>query len=74
MCIVGKSSRIYLAYQHSGSEVKFVKELGDEDVRLHKVLLVSFLNITDDFREPLPLLLSTGHPDEEDLQRAIDTQ
>ena len=56
-----------ISHQHSGSEVKLVKELGNEDVSLHKVLLVGILNILDDLSKPLPLLLSTGHPDEEHL-------
>ena len=54
-------------HQHGGTEVKLVKELCDEDVCLDQVLLVSFLNVSDDLREPLPLLLGTGHPDEEHL-------
>ena len=54
-------------HQHGGSEVKFVEELGDEDVILHKTLLISFFSFLDDLSKPLPLLLSTGHPDEEHL-------
>ena len=56
-----------VTHQHSGSEVKLVKELSYKDVSLHQVLLVSILHILDDLRKPLPLLLSTGHPDEEHL-------
>ena len=56
-----------LTHQHSGSEIKLVKELRDEDVGLDQILLVGILNIPDDLREPFPLLLSTGHPDEEHL-------
>ena len=54
-------------HQHSCSEVKLVKELSDKDVGLNQVLLVGFLSITDDLSEPFPLLLGTGHPDEEHL-------
>ena len=54
-------------HQHSGSEVKLVKELSDKDVGLNQVLLVGFLNTADDLSEPFPLLLGTGHPDEEHL-------
>ena len=57
----------YSTHQHSGSEIKFIKELGNEDVILHKALLISFLGLPDDLSEPLPLLLRTSHPDEEDL-------
>ena len=56
-------------YQHGGSEVKLVKELSDKNVSLDQVLLVSILNIPDDLREPFPLLLGTGHPDEEHLHK-----
>ena len=38
---------------------------------IHKVLLVGFLNFLDDFSKPLPLLLSTCHPDEEYLRSII---
>ena len=62
-----ESMRTDLTYQHGGTEVKLVKELSDKDVGLNQVLLVSFLNVLDDLREPLPLLLSTGHPDKEHL-------
>ena len=57
------------AYQHSGSQVKLVKELGDEDVDFDQALLVSFFHLTDDVSEPLVLLLGTGHPNEEHLDR-----
>ena len=71
LCPYYTIAKACVTYQHSGSEVEFVKELSDEDVGLHEVLLVSFLNITDDLREPLPLLLSTGHPDEEHLKKQM---
>jgi hypothetical protein len=59
----------FQTYQHGGSKVKLVKELSDKDVCLHQVIFVSILNIPDDLREPLPLLLGTGHPDEKHLEQ-----
>lgn len=59
------------SHQHSGSEVKFIKELGDKDVILHKTLLISFFSFLDDLSKPLPLLLSTSHPDEEHLYNSM---
>ncbi len=56
-------------HQHSGTEVKFIKELGDKDVVLHKSFGVSFLNITDDVSKPFVLLLCTSCPDEKYLHR-----
>ena len=56
-----------VTYKHGSSEIKLVKELSDKDVHLHQPILVSFLHLTDDVREPLVLLLGTGHPDEEHL-------
>ena len=56
-------------YQHGSAKVKLVKELSDEDMVLHQALGVSILNVTDDISEPLPLLLATGNPDEEHLDR-----
>lgn len=53
--------------QHGGPEVKFVKELGDEDVDLHKIFCVLLLNLTDDVGQPLKLMLSTSDPDEVNL-------
>ena len=61
------TSNNLVAHQHGCTEVKLVKELSDKDVVLHKSLLVGILNVTDDVSEPLVLLLSTGHPDEEHL-------
>ena len=58
---------VCVTHQHSSSKVKLVKELSDKDVCLHQVVLVSILDIPDDLRKPLPLLLSTGHPDEKHL-------
>ena len=60
---------VEISYQHSGSEVEFVKELSDKDVILYQTLLISFLNILDDLSKPLPLLLSTSHPDEKYLKQ-----
>ena len=48
-------------------DIKLIKELSDKDVSLNQVLLVGFLDFLDDVIKPLPLLLSTGHPDEEHL-------
>ena len=60
---------LFKAHQHGGSEVKFVEELGDEDVVLHQVVGVSLFNVTDDLGKPLILLLGTRHPNEEYLER-----
>ena len=56
-------------HQHSGTEVKLVEELGDKDVVFNKFLGVSFLHILNDVSKPLPLLLATGDPDEENLKK-----
>ena len=61
-------------YQHGGSKVKLVEELSDKDVCLHQVVFVSILDIPDDLREPLPLLLGTGHPDEKYLKQLNTTK
>ena len=58
-------------HQHGGPEVKLVKELGDEDMDLHKVLCVLLLNLTDDVGQPLKLVLSTCYPDEVNLHRQV---
>ena len=62
-------ARVCPTHQHSGSKVKLVEELSDKDVCLDQVVLVSILDIPDDLREPLPLLLCTRHPDEEHLDK-----
>lgn len=65
---------VYIStYQHGGPEVKFVKELGDEDVDLHKIFRVLLLNLTDDVGQPLKLMLSTSDPDEVNLHRKVNT-
>ncbi len=56
-------------YKHSGTQVKLVKELGNKDVDFKLIVLVVLLSFTDDLSEPLILLLSTCHPDEEDLSQ-----
>ena len=58
-----------LTHQHSSTEVKLVKELGDEDVVFNQALGVCFLHIFNDVSEPLPLLLAAGNPDEEHLKQ-----
>ena len=54
-------------YQHSGTKVKLVEELGDEDVIFYQTLCVCVFHILDDVGEPLPLLLATCHPNEKHL-------
>ena len=66
--MVCKFSKLkYKTYQHSGTEVEFIKELSDEDVGFNQTLGVSLLYILDDVSKPLPLLLTTCHPNEENL-------
>jgi len=56
------------AYQHGGTKVKLVKELGDKDVHLQLVILVTILSFTNYISEPLVLFLRTSQPNEEDLK------
>ena len=58
-----------LTHQHSSTEVKLVKELGDEDVVFNQSLGISIFHILNDVSEPLPLLLATGNPDEKHLKK-----
>lgn len=58
-----------LTYQHSGTEIKLVEELGDKDMVFHKTFNICLLNITNDICKPLVLFLCTCDPDEEHLYR-----
>ena len=53
-----------LFYQHSGPEIKLLLELRDEDMDRHEILLVGVLHVPNNVRQPLKLLLVTGHPQE----------
>ena len=59
-------------HQHGCSEIKLVKELGDEDVALNQTLGVCLFDITNDVSEPFPLFLTTSHPDEKYLIKIIN--
>ena len=47
--------------QHSGANVKFLLELGDEDVDRNEVAI---FNLSNDIRHPLKLSLCPCHPQE----------
>jgi len=58
---------IFISYQHGGPEIKFLLELCDENMYIHKVICVHIFHFSDDVRHPLKLLLCTSHPQEVNL-------
>ena len=54
-------------HQHNRTQVKLLVELGDEDVDVGELLLVLLLDLADDVRHPLKLLLRTRDPQEVNL-------
>ena len=60
-------------YQHGGPQVKLLLELGDEDVHVHQLTLISHFHLSDDIRQPLETLLRPRHPQEVDLPITWET-
>lgn len=53
-----------VTYQHGGSQVKLLRQLGDVDVNRNQVVFVILFNFVDDVCHPLKLPLGPSHPDE----------
>ena len=65
--------REYCSYQHGRAHIKLLFELCDKDVRRDQSLKVILLDLTDDVRHPLELLLGARDPQKVNLQHQWGT-